>query len=176
MSRLAIPVGPADHAQGPADAPVTIVEYGDYECPYCGEAHPILKALVRAAGPRLRFVFRDFPLAEAHPHATRAAQFAQAAGAAGRFWEAHDLLYEHQSALRDADLLGYGARLGLDAAAVRAAFDGGFDARIRQDFIGGVRSGVNGTPTLFVNGQRYDGPRDLASLEALVAAVVAEAG
>ena len=168
MTRLAIPVGASDHAQGPEAAPVTIVEYGDYECPYCGEAYPTLKALARAAGPRLRFVFRNFPLAEMHPHALHAAAFAEAAAEAGRFWEAHDLLYENQAGLGDAYLLGYGDRLGLDPAAVRAALAGRYADRIRADFLGGVRSGVNGTPTLFVNGLRYDGPRDLESLAALV--------
>lgn len=121
MTRLAIPVGASDHAQGPGTAPVTIVEYGDCECSSCGGAYPTLKALACAAGPRLRFVLRNFPLAEMRPHALHAA-----------------------------------------ALAGRCA-DG-----IRADFPGGVRSGMNGMPTLFVNGLRYDGPRDLESLAALM--------
>lgn len=164
MSHLTPPVGPQDHAAGPADAPVTLVEYGDYECPYCGDAYPVLKALQRAAGDRLRFVFRNFPLVEAHPHASRAAAFAEAAATAGRFWEAHDLLYENQDALDDASLLAYGAALGLDRADVVAALEGRYDEKIRADFRSGVRSGVNGTPCLFINGTRYDGPVDLALL------------
>lgn len=167
MTHLAIPVGASDHVQGPGTAPVTIVEYGDCECSSCGGAYPTLKALACAAGPRLRFVLRNFPLAEMRPHALHAAAFAEAAAEAGRFWEAHDLLYENRAALGDAHLLGYGDRLGLDPAAVRAALAGCYADRIRADFLGGVRSGVNGTPTLFVNSFRYDGPRDLESLAAL---------
>ncbi|WP_018390209.1 DsbA family protein [Ancylobacter sp. FA202] len=168
MSRLTTPVGAHDHSEGPADAPVTLVEYGDFECPYCGEAYPILKAVQRAVGDRLRFVFRHFPIVESHPHAGRAAEFAEAAGSAGRFWEAHDMLYEHQDALADANLRHYGKALDLDAEALQAAFDGRYDAHIRADFMGGVRSGVNGTPSLFINGVRYDGERDVASLVAAI--------
>ena len=166
MAHLTPPVGDDDHAQGPADAPVTLVEYGDYECPYCGEAYPVLKAVQRAMGDRLRFVFRNFPLTEMHPHAAHAAKFAEAAAAIGRFWEAHDLLYENQTALDDDSLVSYGARLGLSRAAVLSAFDGRFDGRIRREFAGGLRSGVNGTPSLFINGVRYDGERDVESLVA----------
>lgn len=170
MSRLTTPVGPQDHAEGPEDAPVTLVEYGDFECPYCGEAYPVLKAVQRAMGAQLRFVFRHFPLTEAHPHAAHAAEFAEAAAEIGRFWEAHDTLYENQAALEDGDLVAYGTALGLTEAEVLAAFDGRFDPHIRRDFIGGVRSGVNGTPSLFINGQRYDGPRDPQSLIAALSA------
>lgn len=164
MSRLAPPVGPDDHAHGPEDAPVTLVEYGDFECPYCGEAHLVLQEVQRAMGARLRFVFRHFPLTEMHPHAGHAAEFSEAAAAAGRFWEAHDMLYENQAALEDGDLAAYGAALGLAKAEVASAFDGRFDERIRRDFMGGVSSGVNGTPSLFINGRRYDGPHDAESL------------
>jgi len=168
MSRLNTPIGAQDHAEGPADAPVTLVEYGDFECPYCGEAYPVLKAVQRAMGDRLRFVFRHFPIVQSHPHAGRAAELAEAAASAGRFWEAHDMLYEHQNALTDADLLRYGKALGIDAPTVTAAFDGRYDDHIRADFMGGVRSGVNGTPSLFINGTRYDGERDVASLIAAI--------
>ena len=170
MSHLTPPVSADDHAQGPADAPVTLVEYGDYECPYCGEAYPVLKAVQRAMGNRLRFVFRNFPLTEMHAHAAHAAKFAEAAAGIGRFWEAHDLLYEHQDALDDDSLVSYGARIGLPPSAVLDAFDGRFDGRIRRDFAGGLRSGVNGTPTLFINGLRYDGERDVESLVAALRA------
>lgn len=166
MTGLSIPVSSRDHAQGKPQAPVTLVEYGDYECPYCGEAYPIIGAVQRSLGDDLRFVFRNFPISELHPHAFRAAQFAEAAASSGRFWQAHDLLYEHQSALSADDLLAYGLSLGLDAAVIAAGFDGRFDPKIRADFLGGIRSGVNGTPCLFINGLRYDGARDVESLVA----------
>jgi len=168
MSHLTIAVNEHDHAAGPVDAPVTLVEYGDYECPYCGEAYPLLKAVQAALGERLRFVFRNFPLAQMHPHALRAAQFAEAAAAQGKFWETHDMLYEHQDALSDHDLAGYAHELGLPNTSFGEAVSGKYDARIEADFSGGVRSGVNGTPTLFINGQRYDGPRDYDALVSLL--------
>lgn len=164
MSRLFIPVNAQDHAEGPELAPVTLVEYGDYECPYCGEAYPVLKAVQRAMGDRLRFVFRNFPISELHPDAVRAAEFAEAAAQTGKFWAAHDLLYEHQDALTERDLIAYGETIGLAPGILRRAFDGAFDAKIEVDFSGGVRSGVNGTPTLFINGARYDGERGAESL------------
>lgn len=164
MSRLTPDVGPGDHVFGPADAPATLVEYGDYECPYCGEEYPILKEVLRRLEGQVRFVFRNFPITESHPHAAHAAAFAEAAATVGRFWEAHDLLYEHQSALDDASLAGFARVIGLAPAELRGALDGAHDAKIREDFIGGIRSGVNGTPTLFINGQRHDGPRDVAGL------------
>ncbi|CAH1658769.1 MULTISPECIES: DsbA family protein [unclassified Chelatococcus] len=176
MSRLTVPVSVEDHIQGPRDAPVTLLEYGDYECPYCGEAYPVIKAAQEALGDQLRFVFRNFPITEAHPHAGRAAEFAEAAATAGRFWEAHDLLYEHQDALEDLDLIAYGETVGLDRSAVLKAFDGRYDGKIRQDFMGGLRSGVNGTPTLFINGERYDGQRDVASLVAALERAVSGRG
>jgi protein-disulfide isomerase len=164
MSQLKPPAGPDDHHQGPLDARIVLVEYGDYECPYCGDAYPELKAVQKAMGDALCFVFRNFPLSNAHPHAERAAEFAEAAATVNRFWEMHDLLYENQDALDDRSLVGYGTRLGLGEALIQSALDGAFAARIRRDFEGGVRSGVNGTPSLFINGQRYDGPRDANSL------------
>ncbi|QRG06541.1 thioredoxin domain-containing protein [Xanthobacter dioxanivorans] len=176
MTHLIPPVSADDHSQGPADAPVTLIEYGDYECPYCGEAYPVLKAVQHAMGARLRFVFRNFPLTEAHPHAGRAAEFAEAGASVGRFWAAHDMLYEHQDRLDDESLLAYGQELGIERSVMRAAFEGRFDEKIRHDFTGGLRGGVNGTPCLFINGRRYDGPRDVGSLvEALQAAAKAGA-
>ncbi|OZI63888.1 DsbA family protein [Bordetella genomosp. 1] len=171
MSRLIYPVDATDHLQGPVDAPVTLVEYGDYECPYCGEAYPVLKQVQQALGDKLRFVFRNFPISELHPHAVMAAEFAEAAALQGKFWEAHDMLYENQQALRPRELMAYGQTLGLDAAALNEAFSGRFDGRIQRDFQGGIRSGVNGTPTLFVNGVRYDGERDAGSLIEVLGAV-----
>jgi protein-disulfide isomerase len=155
---LTPPVGERDHIAGPDDAPVTLVEYGDYECPYCGMAHPVVKRAQRELGNQLRFVFRNFPLAEAHPHAQTAAQAAEAAGAQGRFWEMHDIVFEHQDALEVKDLLGYAASLGLDAEKIARDLEAGtYVKRVREEFRSGVKSGVNGTPTFFVNGARYDG-------------------
>jgi formate-nitrite transporter family protein len=155
---LTPPVGVQDHVAGPDDAPVTLVEYGDYECPYCGMAYPIVKAIQRELGSRLRFVFRNFPLAEMHPHARHAAEAAEAAAAQGKFWEMHDVIYEHQEALEDADLVRYATLLELDAERVARELEAGtYTKRVRDDFRSGVRSGVNGTPTFFVNGERYDG-------------------
>jgi protein-disulfide isomerase len=152
------PVGESDHVAGPGDAPVTLVEYGDYECPHCGRAHPVVKRVQRELGSQLRFVFRHFPLAEAHPHAQLAAQAAEAAGAQGKFWEMHDMLFEHQDALEGDDIVGYAESVGLDVARFARDIEAGtYAKRVRDDFRSGVRSGVNGTPTFFVNGARYDG-------------------
>jgi len=156
--RLAIPVNDRDHAQGPADAPITLVEYGDYECPYCGKAYPVVKELQKRLGDRLRFVFRNFPLNTIHEHAGVAAQAAEAAGAQGKFWEMHDVLYEHQDDLADADLHQYALKVALEIYQFDADLSGEkFAKRVRDDFRGGVRSGVNGTPTFFINGARYNG-------------------
>ena len=151
-------VSASDHTSDPEDAPVTLVEYGDYECPYCGMAHPVVQRAQRELGPELRFVFRNFPLAEAHPHARVAAQAAEAAGAQGKFWEMHDMLFEHQDALEVEDILGYAKLLGLDIEQFSRDLEAGtYAKRVRDDFRSGVRSGVNGTPSFFVNGERYDG-------------------
>jgi protein-disulfide isomerase len=167
--RLKPPVGANDHVQGPAKAPVTLLEYGDYECPYCGEAYPVVKALQERLGDQVRFVFRNFPLAEAHPHAEHAAEAAEAAGAQGKFWEMHDLLYENQDALEDEDLVRYARALHLDVPRfVKEMKEGVCAERVREDFRSGVKSGVNGTPTFFINGARHDGPFDLASLLAAI--------
>jgi protein-disulfide isomerase len=156
--QLTPPVNANDHAVGPDDAPVTLVEYGDFECPYCGMAYPVVKSAQGELGKQLRFVFRNFPLAEAHPHARAAAQAAEAAAAQGKFWEMHDLLFEHQDSLEADDIIGYAKSLGLDAAQfARDLEDTKYAKRIRDDFRSGVRSGVNGTPTFFINGSRYEG-------------------
>jgi protein-disulfide isomerase len=171
VARLVLPVDGRDHVRGSADAPSTLVEYGDYECTYCGRAHPIVEEVQRRLGRQLRFAFRHFPLAEIHPHAQPAAEAAEAAGAQGRFWEMHDLLYKNQQALDDADLLRYADALELDLTRfVSELADRTWETRVREDFMSGVRSGVNGTPTFFVNGVRHDGPWDADSLiEALMA-------
>jgi protein-disulfide isomerase len=164
VPHLTLPVGERDHIQGPADAPVTLVEYGDYECPYCGQAYPIVKALQQRLGDRLRFVFRNFPLTNAHPHAAHAAEAAETAAAQGEdtFWAMHDRLYEHQWALDDAHLEQYAAAIGLDVGRFDREMEAGrHQDRVREDFLSGVRSGVNGTPTFFINGARHDGAYDL---------------
>ena len=156
--RLTRDVGPDDHSAGPENAGVTLVEYGDFECPHCGRAYPLVKAIQGELGDTLRFVFRNFPLTQGHPHAEHAAQAAESAAAQQRYWEMHDKLFENQDALEDADLAGYAEEIGIDAARLsRELASGTYAARVRTDFMGGVRSGVNGTPTFFVNGERFDG-------------------
>jgi len=168
-ARLTLPVTERDYAQGSADAPATLVEYGDYECPHCGRAYPIVKDVQRRLGSRLRFVFRNFPLAEIHPHAQHAAEAAEAAAAQERFWEMHDTIFEHQRALDDRHLLGLAKSLGLDESRFEQELKAHVHAaRVREDFLSGVRSGVNGTPTFFINGVRHD---DSWDLETLVAAL-----
>ncbi len=168
-ARLVLPVSERDHSQGPADAPVTLVEYGDYECPYCGQAYPIVQEVQQRMGDRLRFVFRNFPLAQLHPHAQHAAEAAEAAAAQGRFWEMHDTLFEHQHHLDDDHLVQYARQLGLDAGAFEEAMATHAHAgRVREDFMSGARSGVNGTPTFFMNGVRHDASYDLDTLLAAV--------
>src|SRR5713226_5500137 len=171
MAKLKVPVGPDDHAQGPADAPVTLVEYGDYECPHCGRARSIVKQIQHRMGAHLRFVFRHFPLRESHPHAEHAAEVAEAAGAQGKFWQMHDRLFERQFALEDENLVEYAAELGLDAPRVARELAAHlYKAQVRDDFMSGVRSGVNGTPTFFINGVRYDGSWDAEPLAAALEA------
>jgi protein-disulfide isomerase len=178
---LTLPVGERDHIQGDAKAAVTLVEYGDYECPHCGRAYPIIKQVQQRLGKRLRFVFRNFPIAEAHPHAEHAAESAESVAALGggtAFWAMHDLIFEHQregsAALGDAGLARLAAKAGVDGAAVREAVRAGtYRERVREDFMSGVRSGVNGTPTFFIDGVRYD---EYWDEESLVAALERAAG
>ena len=145
------------HVQGPAEAAATLVEYGDYECPYCGEAYPIIKRVQARMGQRLRFVFRNFPISTSHPHAEHAAEAAEAANAQDRFWEMHDLLYERQNHLDDPDLHAYAEELGLDVKWFDEEMAEHVHApRVHEDFMSGVRSGVNGTPTFYINGVRHD--------------------
>jgi protein-disulfide isomerase len=165
MSELKLPVSDRDHIQGPETARVTLVEYGDYECPYCGQAYPIVKAIQEELGNDLRFVFRNFPLSQMHPHAEHAAETAEAAAAQGKFWEMHDYLYEHQRALDDNHLADYAARIGLDTDRfIREMEAQAYTERVKEDFMSGVRSGVNGTPTFFINGARHDGSFDFRTL------------
>lgn len=175
---LRIPVSAQDHAQGPAAAPVTLVEYGDYECPHCGRAYPIVQEVRRRLGDRLRFVWRNFPLTEIHPHALHAAEAAESVGeqlGEAGYWPMHDAIFEHQGALGDAQLVRYASDVGADAERVRRDLEADAHvARIEADFSGGVRSGVNGTPTFFVNGVRHDG--DWTDVDEFVAALRRAAG
>ncbi|OLC56211.1 MAG: disulfide bond formation protein DsbA [Chloroflexi bacterium 13_1_40CM_4_68_4] len=175
--RLTLPVGPRDHIRGPSDAPVTLLEYGDYECPFCGAAHPVVKQIEELMAEQLRLVFRHFPITTLHPHAELAAEAAEAAGAQHRFWEMHDWIYQHQDTIDPDDLRGAAARLGLDLERYDADVESHrFAPRIREDFMSGVRSGVNGTPTFFINGARHDGDYELETLlDALREALLAEA-
>jgi len=173
VAKLTLPVGPRDHILGSPTAAVTLVEYGDFECPYCGAAYPIVKQIQQNLGEQLCFVFRHFPLTQIHPHAERAAEAAEAAGAQGRFWEMHDLLFENQQSLDDRSLLRFAKVLKLDIE--RFAYElveGTYLERVREDFMSGVRSGVNGTPTFFINGVRHDGPWDMQSLLTSIADAV----
>ena len=168
------PMPDRDHIQGPVDAPIKLLEYGDYECPYCGEAYPVVKEIQRRLGKSLCFAFRNFPLVNSHPHAERAAEAAEAAAAQGRFWEMHDMLYENQDALEDEDLARYAAALDLDAERLlKEVMSGAHAARLKEDFRSGARLDVNGTPSFFINGVRYDGMTDVEGLlEALTGETV----
>ncbi|MEO8071235.1 MAG: thioredoxin domain-containing protein [Acidobacteriota bacterium] len=173
MATLKVPVNQHDHAQGPTDAPVTLVEYGDYECPHCGRAYPIVKAVQKHFGKRLRFVFRNFPLSEIHPHAESAAEVAEAAAAQGKFWEMHDAIFENQTRLGGPLYVALAQTLHLDMPSFQDALKAReFRDRVRADFSSGVRSGVNGTPTFFINGQRHDAPFDFEDLVAAIDAAI----
>jgi protein-disulfide isomerase len=165
MSRLTIPVGPDDHIQGSENAPVTLVEYGDYQCPYCAKAYVIVKQIQPRLDSQLRFVFRNFPLTQTHPLAELAAESAEAAGVQGKFWEMHDTLYENQPVLSAEKIRAFAQELGLDMECFEDDLaTGRFRHRVKSDFMGGVRSGVAGTPTFFINEERYDGSWDEISL------------
>ncbi len=154
-----------DWRKGPEDAPVTLLEYGDFECPYCGEAYPVVQQVQAQMGDRLRFVFRHFPITSSHPHAQLAAEAAEAAGAQGQFWPMHDLLYANQRHLIREDLDGYAQQLGLDMAAFETALqEHTYKNKVRDSFRQGIRSRVQGTPTFFINGRRYDGEHTAAAL------------
>ena len=171
---LVPPVSARDHAQGPTTAPITLVEYGDYECPHCGRAYPIVKQLQKEFGNQLRFVFRNFPLNEMHPNAEHAAEAAEFAATVGKFWPMHDLLFEHQTHLDDDHLLRMATQAGIDAGDLEDHLTNGLQTtRVREDFMSGVRSGVNGTPTFFINGERYNDAWDVETLGAALRATLA---
>lgn len=175
---LSDPVNGQDHMRGQSDSPVTLLEYGDFECPYSGHAYYIVKQLQDDLGDKFNFVFRHFPLTQIRPHALPAALAAESAGLEGVFWEMHDLLFEQQHRLDPEYLIAFAQVLGLDIeqfivdmTADEAA------ARVRRDFVGGIRSGVNGTPTFYINGKRHDGPYDYETLKnAIEAAAKEESG
>jgi protein-disulfide isomerase len=167
------PVTARDHAEGNADARITLVEYGDYECPHCGRAYPIVKAVQRRLRDELRFVFRNFPLRNIHPHAEHAAEAAEAAGSQGRFWEMHDTIFENQTELSDHDLVRHAEAIGLDRHRFERELKGGtYKPRVQEDFMSGIRSGVNGTPTFFIDGRRYEGSWDEKTLTAALQAAL----
>lgn len=174
MTRLVDPVNEGDHIAGPLNAPLTLVEYGDFECPHCGAAHPVVQQIQQLLGDTLRFVYRHFPLTQIHPHAEHAAEASESAAAQDAFWEMHDVIFENQHALTDRDLIRYAAAIDIDPEQVAEDLVAGtWGPRVRRDFLSGVRSGVNGTPTFFINGIRHDGP---PSVQSLLAALRASAG
>jgi protein-disulfide isomerase len=166
---LKTPVTASDHIQGDPQASVVLVEYGDYQCPHCGHAYPIVKRVQKHLGGRLAFVFRNFPLREAHADAELAAETAEFAAAHDRFWEMHDALFKNQQDLGLPLVLELAQTLKLPADELESALsDGTYADRVQADFIGGVRSGVNGTPTFFINGQRHDGRFEFEDLVAAI--------
>jgi|SRR5450432_1173688 len=176
MSMLKIPVRAEDHVQGDDNAECTLVEYGDYQCPHCGRAYPIVKRVQKHFGKRLRFVFRNFPLNEIHPQAESAAETAEFASTQNKYWEMHDALFENQSRFSPSFFPELAQKLGLDPAALKDALaKEEFKAHVRSDFMSGARSGVNGTPTFFINGQRLDGPWDYEDLVDAIGGALAAA-
>jgi protein-disulfide isomerase len=168
---LVVPVSERDHSQGPATAAVTLVQYGDYECPYTRQSTTVVRAIQQQLGDKLRFVFRNFPLTEIHPHALHAAFAAEAAAAQGKFWQMHDYIFHHQHTLEDSDLEQFAEAVGLDMQQfARAMAERPYIRRIEEDLQSGIRSGVRGTPTFFINGVLYRGSWEqdalLAALQA----------
>jgi protein-disulfide isomerase len=158
QATLSVPVTKEDHIEGGDTAAVTLVEYGDYQCPYCGQAYGLLKTIQREMGRSLRFVFRNFPLTNAHPFAEAAAEAAESAAGQGKFWEMHDLLYQNQDRLGQDLIVEAATSLGLDVERfVKDLNARKYKDRVHRDFMGGVRSGVNGTPCFFIDGVRFEG-------------------
>jgi protein-disulfide isomerase len=166
---LALPVGNRDHIQGLSSAIVTLMEYGDYQCPFCGDAYPIIKRIQKHFGEQLGFAFRNFPLARIHAYAERAAEAAEAADGQGKFWEMHDYLFEHQGALDAENLVRAAGMLGLDRVRFdREVAEHVYAGRVQEDIQSGIDSGVGGTPTTFINGVRNDGEDDFETLKAKI--------
>jgi formate-nitrite transporter family protein len=162
---LSLPVSARDHSLGQVQAPVTLVEYGDFECPHCAAAYPVIRGLLEALDGRVRFVFRHFPITVSHDHAQKAAEASEAAAEQGKFWEMHNLLFQHQDELDSESLIRYAKELGLDIDTFTSGFLAGqFAERVYEDLASGESSGVHWTPTFFLNGARYGSARDLDGL------------
>ena len=174
---LTPPLDPArDHVRGGAKPLVTLVEYGDFQCPYCGDAYPVVLELLGRYGDRLRFAFRHMPMVDLHPRARAAAEAAEAAGAQGRFWEMHDRLFTHQLELSDAELRGHAEAIGLDVGRFdRELREGVHSERVDDDYLSGLRSGVPSTPRFFVNGAIQLGSGSRAELEEAISHELAAA-
>jgi protein-disulfide isomerase len=170
VRKLTVPVSIGlDHIRGSVNAPVTIVEYGDFECPYTGMAYPVVKEIMKRFGDKIYFVYRNFPLNDIHPHAQHAAEAAEAAAAQDKFWQMHDYLFEHQKALDDNHLLEYAQKVGLNVDRFKKEMSGHVYAPlINKSLKSGIDSGVEGTPTFFINGQRYEDSWDLDTLSSFL--------
>ena len=177
MAVLRVPVSADDHIRGGANGPVVLVEYGDYECPFCRMAHDDVVQLGEQFGDELTYVFRNFPLTEVHPNAELAAETAEFAGAQGQFWAMHDAIYANQDQLSLPFLLGAAQALGLPERSLEAALEARtYAPKVKQDFLGGVSSGVNGTPTFFINGRRHDAPGDYQHLAEAIQSAMRSGG
>jgi len=155
---LRLPVSERDHILGNENAEIELVEYGDYQCPYCGRAYYELKQVKKAMGDQLKFVFRNFPLTNMHPNALHAAVASEVAGDSGKFWEMHDILFENQNNLEDEYLVEYAQKVGIDEKEFETKFqEDKFQKKVEEDLESGLRSGVNGTPSFFINGEKYEG-------------------
>jgi protein-disulfide isomerase len=170
VRKLTVPVTIGlDHIRGSVNAPITIVEYGDFECPYTGMAYPVIKELMRLFNEKIYFVYRNFPLNDIHPHAQHAAEAAEAAAAQDKFWQMHDYLFEHQKALGDHHLLEYAQKVGLNINRFKKEMSGHIYAPlINKSLKSGIDSGVEGTPTFFINGERYEDSWDLDTLSSFL--------
>lgn len=167
MAKLTPPPGPQDHARGKEGASVTLVEYGDFQCPHCGRAFPAVENIIQQMGPGLRFIFRHFPLSEAHPMAKPSAIAAEAAARQGKFWEMHHAIFQNQDLLSPEALFAFAKQLGLDLEQFRNDIqDPVLEEKVDNDFVSGVKSGVNGTSSFFINGHKYNGSYDEESLMA----------
>jgi protein-disulfide isomerase len=174
-TKLNPPVTKKDHSQGPEQAPLTLVEYGDYQCSHCGEAYPIIKRIQKKFSKQLKFIFRNFPLSEAHEYAFQAAMAAEAAARQQKFWEMHDALYEHQAFLEKEDLIKYAKKLGLALKEFENDIqDKSLGDKIEADFESGIRSGVNGTPSFYINGFKYEGDYDFESMTEILSGLLTQ--
>jgi len=172
MAELRFPINDHDHVVGPADAPVTLVEYGDYQCPHCQAAWPQVELVLRRFGGDLRYAYRHFPISTMHPLAKPAAECAEFAGEHWLFWQMHSAIFANGHQLSVAALFSLAGQLGLDPAELRIALEQGrFAPKVEADFLSGVRSGVNGTPCFFINGKRHDGSYSAEDLIAAISAV-----